>query len=657
MNPWHPLPAALYALVQGTPGTLLLETSRPGASALSRIFTNPKRVIEVRTPADLDTLFPEIEDAVRHDRFAAGFFAYECGRHFEPASRQRPGRDNDLLAWFGIYEHCYCFDHRSGEFIGPTAIDILEELEQREQNLSGHDFRRTVNAAEPERPSAPEAAHFPPIRFALDEQQFAARIAQIHDWIRAGDVYQLNFTFPLGTEIAEQPAALYARLRAAQPVDYGAFLHCQPGRYILSLSPELFFRIQQDGAARLITTRPMKGTARRGRTTIEDREIAAWLANDPKNRAENVMIVDLIRNDLGRVCSFGSVRVERLFEVERYPTLWQMTSTISGDLRADKNYEHIFRALFPCGSVTGAPKIRAMQLLAQIEDEPRGIYTGAIGFFSRQESVFNVAIRTLSLQDAKATMGVGSGIVIDSDPASEFRECQLKAEFLTRSAEPFSLIETMLWDGYYPLLDLHLDRLDDSAGYFGFPCDRAAVRAALLAAGSALTDKPRRVRLLLDSDGSPHIDSQLLPHPPDEGSGRAQVCISPQRTDPADCFLFHKTTHRPLYNAAFAAASAAGFADVIFLNTRNEITEGAISNIFVEKDGRWYTPPLDSGVLPGVYRRYLLATRSSMEEKILSLNDLKAADGVYLSNAIRGLRRVAIDFSSIEGSLTPDPCL
>ena len=672
MNPWHPLPAALYAFVQTTPGTLLLESSRPSASALSRIFTNPRRVIEVRTSADLDTLFPEIEDAVRHDRFAAGFFAYECGQHFEPAARQRPGRDNDLLAWFGIYEHCSCFDHRRGEFIGPPLIGIAGELNQREQyapaeldqeqqSVSGHDSgnprcgSRAEVAAKPETALAPQTTHSPQIRFALDEQQFAARIAQIHDWIRAGDVYQLNFTFPLCTEVAEQPAALYARLRAAQPVDYGAFLHGQPGRYILSLSPELFFRIQQDGAVRRITTRPMKGTARRGRTTAEDREIAAWLANDPKNRAENVMIVDLIRNDLGRVCSFGSVRVERLFEVERYPTLWQMTSTISGDLRADVNYEHIFRALFPCGSVTGAPKIRAMQLLAQIEDEPRGIYTGGIGFFSRQESMFNVAIRTLSLQEGKATMGVGSGIVIDSDPTAEFRECQLKAEFLTRSAEPFSLIETMLWDGAYPLLDLHLDRLSDSADYFGFLCDRSAVRAALLSAASAFTDKPRRVRLLLDPNGALHIDSQFLPHPPDEGSDPVRVCISAQRTDPADRFLFHKTTHRPLYKAAFAAASAAGFADVIFLNTRDEVTEGAISNIFVEKDGRWYTPPLDSGVLPGVYRRYLLATRSSIEEKKLSLNELKAADGVYLSNAIRGLRRVVIDFSSIEGAA--DPCL
>ena len=350
--------------------------------------------------------------------------------------------------------------------------------------------------------------------------------------------------------------------------------------------------MEQEGGKRRITTRPMKGTARRGRTTGEDREIAVRLANDTKNRAENVMIVDLIRNDLGRICGFGSVRVENLFDVERYPTLWQMTSTVSGELRPDVGYEQIFRALFPCGSITGAPKIRAMQLLAQIEDRPRGIYTGAIGFFSLEESVFNVGIRTLVLEDGKASMGVGGGIVIDSEPSAEFYECQLKAEFLTRSAEPFSLIETMLWNGSYPLMDFHLDRLADSADYFGCTCDRAEVEAALLAEASRFTDRRRRkVRLLLDADGSIHIECGILPETAGEDASAVRVCISEKRTDPTDRFLFHKTTNRKLYESAFATASDAGFVDVLFLNTRGELTEGAISNVLIEKDGRWSTPP------------------------------------------------------------------
>jgi len=616
MNRWHPLPAELYTFVENTPGTILLETSRPGASRFSRLFTGPLSVLEARTPADLNALFAAVEDAIRHDRFAAGFFAYECGQCFEPSAAQRHIPSVGLLAWFGIYERCLVFDHHAGTFLGdpPNRLD------------------------EPPNPASPP---LPALSFSLDQTEYSSRIAQIHNWIRAGDVYQLNFTFPIHGEIRETPAQLYARLQAAQPVEYGAFLNCQSGDYVLSLSPELFFRVEADGDSRCITTRPMKGTAHRGRTSAEDRDIAAWLAHDQKNRAENVMIVDLIRNDLGRVCAYGSVHVDKLFEVERFPTLWQMTSTIRGELLPGARYIDIFRALFPCGSVTGAPKIRAMQLIAQLEDNPRGLYTGSIGFFSRHQSVFNVAIRTLAIHAGRATMGLGSGIVIDSDPAAEFRECRLKADFLTRSAEPFSLIETMLWDNNgFPLLGLHLDRLEDSAHYFGFACDRAAIQSALLDRAAAFPDpRPRRVRLLLDANSAIHIDSELLASPP---AAIPCVCIASERTDPADAFLFHKTTRRALYNRTFAAASAAGFADILFFNTHDQLTEGAISNVIIEKAGRWYTPPISCGLLPGIYRRHLLQTRAGIEERIVTPADLRSADAVYLCNALRGLRKVEL---------------
>jgi para-aminobenzoate synthetase/4-amino-4-deoxychorismate lyase len=623
MNGWHPIPSALYAFVEETPGTLLLETSRPAASKVSRIFTNPVRIFEARTAADVAALFVEIEEAVRRGSFAAGFFAYECGGYFEPTAASKPGRDSDLLAWFGIYDRCCRFDHTTGTFLDGEPVDLS----------AGHDF---------------SLAPTPVLSFALDEREYCARIAQIHEWIGAGDVYQLNFTFPVRLETEQRPATLYARLGAAQPVDYGAFLHCQSGRHVLSLSPELFFRVQEDGGRRHIQTQPMKGTARRGRTTAEDRAIATALAADEKNRAENVMIVDLIRNDLGRICEFGSIRVEKLFDVERYPTLWQMTSTVTGRLRPDAGYEQIFRALFPCGSITGAPKVRAMQLLAQIEDEPRGIYTGAIGFFSREETVFNVAIRTLLLEGRKATMGVGGGIVIDSEPKAEFRECHLKTDFLTRSPESFSLIETMLWRGDYSLIELHLDRLADSANYFGFLCDRSAVRAVLLAEASRFADqRPRKVRLLLDANGSAHVESGILPNDANGNNGAIRVCVAAQRTDPADRFLFHKTTHRAIYDSAFSCASNAGFADALFLNTRGEVTEGAISSVLVEKAGRWYTPPIECGVLPGVYRRHLLETRPEIEEKVLTLDDVRCADAIFICNAVRGIRRVDVSVDTV----------
>ena len=657
MNRWHSPPAELYALVEHTPATVLLECAKPtgpehDSEFLSRLFTAPLRVCLANQLEEIPNLFAEIESAVAAGHFAAGFFTYECGNFFEPTAQLPPSPPGQPpahplahpLAWFGIYSRPFLFDHRTGAFLDGAPPALAS-------------FRSGVPDREP------AAAPTPAAVLDLTEHQYAERIAAIHEWIRSGDVYQLNFTVPLRVSAPGSSAALYRRLRSRQPVPYGAFLHVQPNRRILSFSPELFFQLEGQGSARSITTRPMKGTAPRGRTTAEDRAQSDWLRNDPKNRSENVMIVDLLRNDLGRLCNFGSVRAQDLFAVERYPTLWQMTSTVTGELRPDVGLQQIFRALFPCGSITGAPKVRAMQLLAQLEQQPRGVYTGAIGFFSRERTVFNVAIRTLSLDGECGTMGVGSGIVIDSDAADEFRECLLKAEFLTRPREPFSLIETLLWHGGYPLLELHLDRLEDSADYFAFPCDRDEVKAALLTHAEAFAQKlapppasppqsaeiPRKVRLLLDHEGIAHIEDEPLP----ENTGHAKparVRIASQRTDPHDPMLFHKTTHRPLYAEALKAATQAGFDDVLFLNLRGEVTEGAIHNIFIQKDGRWFTPPVECGLLAGVHRRHLLQAQPGVEERVLYIGDLRQADAVYLSNAVRGLRPAIIDWKT-----QPDP--
>jgi para-aminobenzoate synthetase/4-amino-4-deoxychorismate lyase len=430
----------------------------------------------------------------------------------------------------------------------------------------------------------------------------------------------------------------------------------------------------------------MKGTAPRGRTTQEDRAQAGWLRNDPKNRAENVMIVDLLRNDLGRISTFGSVHTRDLFAVERYPTLWQMTSTVTGELRPGIGFQQIFRALFPCGSITGAPKVRTMQLISQLEQRPRGVYTGAIGFFSREQSIFNVAIRTLELdgspQGHTGVMGVGGGIVIDSDPAEEFCECLLKAQFLSSarhcpSPGAFSLIESLLCHANspaaaYPLLNLHLDRLQDSAAYFDFPFDRAEIASALHVhfesqtsppatdAANSLTRYPGeaganlppqsgdlKVRLLLNRDGDIHIEDELLAtHSGPPAGSPLRVRIATQRTDPQDSLYFHKTTHRPLYTEALQSAIQAGYDDVLFLNLRGEVTEGARHNIFVEKDGRLLTPPVSCGLLAGVHRRHILETQPNAAEAILTLEDLLHASAIYLSNAVRGLRPAVIDWQS-----------
>ncbi len=674
MTRWHSLPAELYALVESTPGTVLLECASPAAPALpldsapfpqpclhTRLFTAPLRILTANQPADLAPLFAEIESAVAAGLFAAGYFAYECGSFFEPTANLRPSPPNQPAthpsAWFGIYDRVYLFDHCTGAF-----------LDGDPPPLTG--FRAATTSDE----TAPE----PSIEsiIAVTREQYAQRIEAIHEWIRSGDVYQLNFTIPIQLHAPGSPAALYQRLRTRQPAPYCAFLHTSSNRRILSFSPELFFHLEDTGETRRITTRPMKGTAPRGRTTREDSDQADWLRNDPKNRAENVMIVDLLRNDLGRLCHYGSVRTQDLFAIERYPTLLQMTSTVTGELRPQVNFQQIFRALFPCGSITGAPKVRAMQLLSQIEDQPRGVYTGAIGFFSARESVFSVAIRTLEFDGENGKIGVGSGIVIDSDPASEFRECQLKAEFLTSSPhtppDSFSLVETLLWHNGYPLLELHLNRLQDSSHYFQFPFNRDETKAALQAhansfahfqqaeipkklcapsiphllaewVGEGKSHPPTlsyKVRLLLDNNGALQITSE----PIGPNSTPVRVCISPQRIDLQDPMYFHKTTHRPLYTEALKAATQAGFDDVLFLNQRGEITEGAIHNVFVEKDGRWFTPPIECGLLPGVHRRHVMETHPNAEEEILHIEDLRQADSIYLCNAVRSLRQAVVDW-------------
>jgi para-aminobenzoate synthetase/4-amino-4-deoxychorismate lyase len=638
----HRLPAEVYALVDATPASVLLEGNNRNTSEepWTQLFLAPLRICAAHDASQIPALFAGIERAAQAGLWAAGFFSYECAESFEPKARVRepdmrePGITESRgspLAWFGIYDRSYAFDHRTGRFAEGEPAE-LEALRARAVDESASLPTGLIEA-----------------EFALTGPEYAQRIEAIHEWIRAGDVYQLNFTAPLRVTAHGGAAALYARLRQRQPAQYGAFLHLNEGRRILSFSPELFFRVDAGEGNRRITARPMKGTAARGRTTGEDRERAGWLRNDAKNRSENVMIVDLLRNDLGRLAKFGTVRTEELFAVERYPTLWQMTSTVTAELRDGVDFEQIFRALFPCGSITGAPKVRAMQLIAELEDGPRGVYTGAIGFFSPRQTVFNVAIRTLQLDGVQGTMGVGSGIVIDSAPESEFRECLLKAEFLTAPAEKFpaefSLIETMRWEGRYPLMELHLDRLADSALYFDFQCEPEKIRAALEEHARGFDDNtPRRVRMLLDRDGGAAITHELLGAERDS-THVGRVRVAEARTDPADRMLFHKTTHRPLYAEAFQAAARDGFDDVLFLNLRGEVTEGAISNVFVEMGGKWFTPPVECGLLAGVCRRHLLETRQQIEEKVLYLDDLLRADAIYLANALRGLRRVRLEMA------------
>ena len=611
---WTHLPKHLHAIVAATPGSVLLQTSRFDAiNRYSYLFLNPAKTIAASTLDEIPTLFEQIEQALANGLYVAGYLSYECGYYFERFGGINLSPQSLPLAWFGIYNQPFIFDHAEACFTGtepPTPDNILPE-----ENPT----RFTDSAT-----------------LTICEDEYCKRIEKIKEYIQAGDTYQVNFTDSVSMQTTASPASAFAMLSESQPVSYSAFINTA-GHHILSLSPELFFRIESGR----ITTRPMKGTMPRGLDLTEDAQQAIKLQSDPKNRSEHIMIVDLLRNDLGRICTMGSVHTDDLFSVERYETLLQMTSTISGTLRPNLRYYDIFKAIFPSGSITGAPKIHTMQLICELEHAPRGIYTGAIGFISPNNSaVFNVAIRTLVLKDGVAQMGVGGGIVADSTPAEEYRECLLKAGFLTRSRQPFQLIETMLCQHtQLRFLDMHLDRLESSATYFDFPFDRATIKSQITATTNPLlSEESHRLGLLLDSSGNVTLASEKLS--PQSEAAKISVRLSPTPTNSTDVFLRHKTTNRKQYNSDYAQARADGFDEVIYINERGEITEGAISNIFIQQDNKLLTPPLTSGVLPGIYRRHLLETNRTAEERILTLHDLETAEAIFICNSVRGMRRV-----------------
>ncbi|MBU1365694.1 MAG: aminodeoxychorismate synthase component I [Gammaproteobacteria bacterium] len=468
---------------------------------------------------------------------------------------------------------------------------------------------------------------------AIDEESFVATVNRIKRLIFEGDCYQVNFTFPLDFAWFGSPLALYARLRQRQPVRYGGFVG-DAAQGLLSLSPELFLERCGD---RLLT-KPMKGTAPRSAPPEQ-------LRDSEKDRAENLMIVDLLRNDLGRVAELGSVAVDRLFDIEDYPTLWQMVSEVSAKV-GGRSFGEILRALFPCGSITGAPKIRAMQIAAELENAERGIYTGALGWLAPDGDFrLNVAIRTLELgADGRGKLGVGSGIVADSQPAAEWQECLLKSRFLQDCDPGLLLIETLRReDGRYPRLAGHLERLRRSAAWLGFACDETRLAELLAAQPVAGT---WRVRLTLAKDG--RIDVLSFPLTA-EADGPRHAVLAARAIESGYPLRRHKTTDRALYDAALkGVAGDAQVFDVVFLNERGEVAEGARSTVFVERDGVLQTPPLASGALPGVLRAALLANGQA-REAVLYPADL--ADGFWLGNALRGLMRVSLRSTGKNGQI------
>lgn len=564
-----------------------------------RVFSEAGRVVQADRPEEVSSCLDAVEAARRAGYFAAGFVTYEAGGAFGlPA-----GNPADLpCACFGIFAP----DHVRTTTEGPDHSD-----------MSGA--------------PAPAGLRFAP---SVDRETYAAAIADIRRHIEAGNTYQINFTFRMRAAFDRDPRALFRDLQLAQHGAWAAYVETER-HAICSASPELFFKTENG----VIECRPMKGTAPRGRFPAEDDRQRAELETSEKNRAENVMIVDLVRNDLGKIARTGSVQVRSLFDMERFPGLWQMTSTIQAHA-PDATLGEIFRALFPSGSVTGAPKHRSMQIIKDLEPEPRGIYTGAIGYVAPDgRAHFNVAIRTVVVdrERRRAEFGVGSGIVWDSVDHDEYDECLLKAAMLAHQGEPFELLETIRWDPAegFRLLPEHLARLVASARYFSFNYDEGRVRAAL---DTAVRGAGRRlkVRLLLEDDGSARCTAQPLEPRP---ARPLRVGIAADPVDPRDRFLFHKTTNRAVYDRARASAPEADA--VLLVNTAGELTEGTEANLVLEIDGRKLTPSLDCGLLPGTFRASLLEAGEIVEAR-LTPADLRRATRAWLINSVRGWEEVQV---------------
>ncbi|NTZ08178.1 chorismate-binding protein [Burkholderia metallica] len=619
---------------------LLDDCDSTASARSSRLYSGFVRERVCTDPAQLDAIDAALAQDLHDGLHAVVVGDYEFGRNLQ---RAQPGH---APLRFLLYARC--------ERLSRDEVDAW---------LAQQDGGGT--------PSIAGVAH---VAKSVSRDAFDAAIGAVHDALRAGDSYQVNYTYRLNFDVFGTPLALYRRLRARQPVRYGALIALPGGAWVVSCSPELFVEKQGD----VLRARPMKGTAPRSADPCEDAAAAAFLASDPKNRAENVMIVDLLRNDVSRIARTGSVKVPALFSVEPYASVWQMTSTVEAGWRDGTTFAQMLRALFPCGSITGAPKYKTMELIDAIESTPRGLYTGAIGWLDAPKDeagqagaaasggaagcgdfCLSVAIRTLTLDAVdvdsndtdgtgtatvgrrRGTMGVGAGIVLDSVAADEYAECELKARFLTDADPGFQLFETTAAtraDGVRHL-DRHLARLQRSADAFGFRFDADALRREIDARCAALDgDGPYRMKLALAKDGTFDITAAPLKPLP---AGPVGVLLASAHgfapTRSGDALLLHKTTRRAEYDRAWQAAEALGGFDMLFVNERGEVTEGGRSNLFVKLDGRWVTPPLASGVLPGVMRGVLLDDRAfGAAERVVTRDDLARAQGLLLTNALRG---------------------
>ncbi len=603
---------------------VLLENSLD-PDGTSWLYQDPEDIITCAAPADVEACIAALQSAVDGGAYVAGFFSYEMGYLLEPGLRHLLPEDRPQpLLWFGV------FDRRDRLDKNQLEDFWLERCRGRVGALG-------------------------PLSADISKADYLAGIGAIKEHLAAGDVYQINYTFGLEGQAAGDPACVHAALRQAQPVGWGAYIETSDWLFS-SHSPELFL----EKRGKTVRLRPMKGTISRGRWPEEDASQQQTLVEDEKSRAENLMIVDLERNDLSRIAEAGTVQVPQLFEAETYRSVVQLTSTVTGQVPEDTSISAVLQALFPCGSVTGAPKIKAMEVIRSLERGPRGIYTGAIGHVAPGgDMVFNVPIRTLAIDhNGKARLGVGSGVVADSDEQAEYEESLLKGRFAEVPQRAPALIETMRWvadEGLW-LLEAHLERLSSSAEYFGYALDLEEARTMLTDHISALPElydgppEDRRVRLLCSPQGELSIKSVPV-------SGRLtrslQAALSQEPEHVAfaseavcsdDVFLFHKTTHRQQLDRLHAREAAPrGYRDVLLVNEWGQVTEGTRYNLLVYLDGSWVTPPLSCGALGGTFRTDFMENGDSpLIERILEKEEVMRAEKICLANSLFGLIAVEV---------------
>lgn len=579
---------------------VLLDDARPGGTD-AHFYSAPVRTIVAHRPDQVRGALAELDTARADGLHAAGYLAYEAGHALEP--RLTAPLTAGPLLWFGLFEQ----------------VEIIPAAQ--------------VSARLPD----PAAAWIGRPRPGISRADYDAAFVRVHDWIEAGDIYQANLSFRAAVRVLGDPLAAYAAIRRRAAAGYGGIVWTGSG-WLLSFSPELFLALRGNE----LIARPMKGTIPRGTTPDEDAAARAALATDEKQRAENLMIVDLMRNDLARIAAPGSVHVPELFKVETYPTLHTMVSTVAATLAPGTSVGDLIAATFPCGSITGAPKIRAMEVIAAVEPDARGPYTGSIGRIDPSgDAAFSVAIRTLHLpaNSDTATIGLGSGVVADSRAGEEWDECLAKGAFLTRGQRPFDLIETMRFDPLEGLLLLerHLTRIKASADAFGFAFDRHAARNELQAATFRLRG-PARVRLLLSPSGNIAIGTAPLPPAP---ATPVPVAIRPREVASRDFRLASKTTDRSIYPRDPAAF------ETLYTDAEGYLTEGSFTSLFVERKGVLLTPPLSRGLLRSVLRAELIDTGRAFEAD-LKPDDL--SEGFFIGNALRGL----ISAVTVAGVATPD---